>query len=50
MDDIEIGEYQGPELLFSIIPKFWQGEFNQKFIDYLVENDANNTEELSAKC
>ena len=37
---IELGEYQGPGLLSPIISKFRQGEFNQKFIYYLVEKAA----------
>ena len=34
---IELGEYYGPGLLSPTISKFRQGEFNQKFIYYLVE-------------
>ena len=34
---IELGEYYRPGLLSPTISKFRQGEFNQKFIYYLVE-------------
>ena len=37
---IELGEYYGPGLLSPTISKFRQGEFNQKFIYYLVEKTA----------
>ena len=37
---IELGEYYGPGLLSPTISKFRQGDFNQKFIFYLVEKSA----------